>query len=64
MGQAFDKDGKLLGEADGDTRGEVLRKLEQAHADAAKIEITRRLKELEKGTTAPRIEDELFYKGG
>jgi len=48
MGQAFDKDGNLLGEAEGDTAAEVAQKLEQAHADAARIEIKRKLQELER----------------
>ena len=47
MGHAFDQDGNLLGEAAGETRSEVLAELERKYADAAKIEITKRLKELE-----------------
>lgn len=48
MGQAFDKDGNVLGEADGDTRSEVLQKLEQQFADAARIEIRKRVADLER----------------
>lgn len=47
MGQAFDKDGNLLGEAEGETRAEVLQKLEQKFADAARIEIARKVAEIE-----------------
>lgn len=36
MGQAFDEGGNVLGEAFGDTKAEVLAKLEAAHGAAAK----------------------------
>lgn len=40
MGQAFDDSGNVLGEATGDTRAEVLAKLEAAHGkEAAEIRI-------------------------
>lgn len=40
MGQAFDKAGNVLGEATGDTKADVLAKLEAAHGkDAAEIRI-------------------------
>lgn len=39
MGQAFDRDGVVLGEASGATKREVFEKLSQAHADAAEIRI-------------------------
>lgn len=39
MGQAFDQDGNLLGTAEGDSRDEVLKKLEANHRDAAEIRI-------------------------
>lgn len=39
MGQAFDRDGAVLGEARGDTKREVFEKLDKAHADAAEIRI-------------------------
>lgn len=45
MGQAIDRDGNVIGEAEGDTRQEVLAKLEAAHPDAEEIRI--RLLELE-----------------
>lgn len=35
MGQAFDREGNVLGEAEGATRAEVLAKLEKAHGDVA-----------------------------
>lgn len=56
MGQALDRHGNVLGEAEGDTRSEVLEKLECAHADAAEIRIRERLRELEKqiGTCGDR----------
>ena len=38
MGQAFDGDGKVLGEASGATKREVLEKL-LAHPDAAEVRI-------------------------
>jgi hypothetical protein len=39
MGQAFDRDGNLLGEAEGDTRREVLKHLEKMHPAAHEIRI-------------------------
>jgi hypothetical protein len=40
MGQAFDRDGNVLGEAFGETKDEVLKKLMAAHGeDAAEIRI-------------------------
>jgi hypothetical protein len=39
MGQAFDRDGNVLGEAEGDTFREVLDKLEIAHKGAHEIRI-------------------------
>lgn len=39
MGQAFDRDGRVLGEAFGDTKREVFDKLIAEHADAAEIRI-------------------------
>lgn len=39
MGQAFDGDGNVLGEAYGNTKAEVLEKLETAHKEAAEIRI-------------------------
>ena len=39
MGQAFDRDGKLLGEAEGDTPGEVLRALEREFKQATTFQI-------------------------
>jgi hypothetical protein len=44
MGQAFDGEGNVLGEAFGDTKSEVLAKLEAAHKDAAEIRIREVLK--------------------
>jgi len=45
MGQALDRDGNVLGEADGDTKREVFEKLNAAHKDAAEIRIKERLQE-------------------
>lgn len=42
MGQAFDRDGNVLGEAEGDTKREVFEKLNLAHKDAAEIRIRKR----------------------
>ena len=39
MGQAFDEDGQVLGEAFGHTKQEVFDKLMAAHADAAVLQI-------------------------
>ena len=39
MGQAFDRDGHVLGEAYGDTKREVLEKLEMMHPTAEEIRI-------------------------
>jgi hypothetical protein len=39
MGQAFDRDGHVLGEATGDTKREVFDQLHAAHQDAAEIRI-------------------------
>lgn len=39
MGQAFDRDGNVLGEAYGDTKREVFDKLMAQHRDAAEIRI-------------------------
>ena len=39
MGQAFDGDGNVLGEAHGETKREVFEKLHKEHADAAEIRI-------------------------
>lgn len=39
MGQAFDKDGQILGEMFGQTKREVFDKLSMAHPDAADIRI-------------------------
>lgn len=39
MGQAFDKDGAILGEAYGQTKRDVFEKLSAAHPDAAEIRI-------------------------
>lgn len=39
MGQAFDRDGNVLGEAFGETKREVFDKLMKEHADAAEIRI-------------------------
>jgi len=39
MGQAFDRDGQLLGEAHGDTKREVLDQLERMHPTAEEIRI-------------------------
>src|SRR5678815_1411930 len=39
MGQAFDRDGHVLGEATGDTKREVLDQLEKMHPDADEIRI-------------------------
>lgn len=39
MGQAFDRNGDVLGEAFGDTKREVFDKLMAAHKDAAEIRI-------------------------
>lgn len=39
MGQAFDRDGNMLGEAFGDTKREVLDRLEKMHPDAEAIVI-------------------------
>ncbi len=44
MGQALDKDGNVLGEAEGDTRRDVLEQLEKMHPDAHEIRI-RQMKE-------------------
>jgi hypothetical protein len=45
MGQAFDKTGAFLGEAQADSMREVLEKLERAHPDAAEVRITRNANE-------------------
>ncbi len=42
MGQAFDEQGKVLGEAFGHTKGEVFEKLMAEHPDAAEIRIRTR----------------------
>ncbi len=47
MGQAFDRDGNVLGEAEADTRSEVLEKLERQHPDADEIRIRQKIAELE-----------------
>lgn len=39
MGQAFDGDGRMLGEATGPTKADVLAQLERAHPGAAEIRI-------------------------
>lgn len=44
MGQAFDRDGNVLGEADGATKAEVLAQLEKDHPNAERI-IIQKLRE-------------------
>ena len=44
MGQAFDRDGNLLGEAEGDTRRKVLKQLEKRHPDADEIRIKEKVR--------------------
>lgn len=39
MGQAFDRDGNVLGEAFGDTKAEVVEKLERMHPSAHEIRV-------------------------
>ena len=39
MGQAFDKEGKVLGDAYGETKAEVFSKLNEAYPDAHEIQI-------------------------
>ena len=39
MGQAFDRDGNVLGDAYGETKRDVFEQLMKAHADAAEIRI-------------------------
>ena len=39
MGQAFDREGNVLGEAFGNTKREVFEKLQKEHADAHEIRI-------------------------
>lgn len=56
MGQAFDRDGNVLGEAFGDTKREVLEKLEAAHGAAA-AEV--RIKELLTAADDPLLK---FFK--
>lgn len=45
MGQAFDKAGVFLGEAEADTAREVLEKLELRHKDAAEFRIRKAVEE-------------------
>jgi hypothetical protein len=42
MGQAFDRDGRVLGEAEGATKREVFEKLSEQHPDADRIDIRTR----------------------
>lgn len=55
MGQAFDRDGNVLGEANGATKAEVLAQLERNHPDAEAI-IIQKLKD--KMRSGPGIEAE------
>jgi len=41
MGEAFDRDGQVLGDAYGETKREVFEKLNAAHPEAAEIRIRR-----------------------
>lgn len=47
MGQAFDRDGNVLGEAFGDTKQEVFNKLAEQFKDAAEIRIRTMTNQLE-----------------
>jgi hypothetical protein len=60
MGQAFDKDGRLLGEAEGETRREVLDQLERDHPDADEMRIHQLREKLDKLTDADQrlVEEE------
>lgn len=53
MGQAFDDDGNVIGEARGDTKREVFEKLNQAHPDAAEMRIKRDADEQAPGGQTP-----------
>jgi hypothetical protein len=53
MGQAFDRDGNLLGEAEGDTKREVFEKLDREFKDAIEIRIRERLEQRD----APPVSD-------
>lgn len=53
MGQAFDREGNVLGEAFGETKREVFDKLQADHRDAAEIRIRSLGAEHEKRDTVP-----------
>jgi len=52
MGQAFDRDGRVLGEAEGATMREVFEKLHAQHKDAAEI----RIKSADERAARPELE--------
>lgn len=57
MGQAFDRDGNVLGEAFGETKRDVLEKLERAHgADAAEIRIQTLTDKIKSGDVVEPLE--------
>lgn len=59
MGQAYDADGRVLGEAEGASMKEVLEKLERAHPEAERIELLRRRAEsLPAATTEKEVRSE------
>lgn len=55
MGQAFDRNGNVLGEADGDTKREVFEKLNAEFKNAAEIRIKTIDQVLTGGATSPPL---------
>lgn len=56
MGQAFDRDGNVLGEAFGETKREVFDKLMAQHTDAAEIRIRTMVGRIREEADAPQME--------
>jgi hypothetical protein len=54
VGQAFDRAGNVLGEAEGDTKREVFEKLERAHPDADEVRIRKQMLERQEAVNAAR----------
>lgn len=59
MGQAFDEDGHVLGEAFGHTKADVFEKLNAAHRDAAEIRIKSLTDKVTAVEAAQRASDDL-----
>lgn len=60
MGQAYDEDGNLLGEAEGKTKKEVFDKLQAAHANAAEIRIKSLMKQIREEESKVPLEHQLI----